>query len=342
MSSTKKTHVVYFGNKLKKSRNVNTVMETLEPLLADFVSIHTCSDQVSKPLRALDFLVTFFSRGLRANLIMIDVFSTLNFYFAVAISLLSFLFRKKFILFLHGGNLPYRYKQSQKIFHFILSHAHAIIAPSDYLKLFFEEQGYKVQLIPNFIHIGDYHFRTRPSSPPVILYMRGFSTLYNPQLLIRALSILKKQLPESRTYMIGKDIDGTLAVCKQLAAENNLSDQIVFMPALPKNEWLELSKNCTMMVSVPAIDNTPVSMIEGMALGLPVISTNVGGIRYLIEHNKTGILIEHNQEQQLADAILYLSTHPEAGAAMATAAREKAEHYDWKKIRTRWQKLLNV
>ena len=82
---------------------------------------------------------------------------------------------------------------------------------------------------------------------------------------------------------------------------NKLENNIVIKNKLPIKQWVKLSKDYDIMVSNPNIDNMPVSLIEGMALGMCLISTNVGGVPYLVD-DKNCVLIEKNNAKQLSKA----------------------------------------
>src|SRR5690606_41312383 len=83
--------------------------------------------------------------------------------------------------------------------------------------------------------------------------------------------------------------DGSLSAAKKYAKKHDL--RVNFTGKLKKKEWIKLSAAYDIFINTSDIDNTPVSVIEAMALGLPVVSTNVGGIPYLIEEGKTGLLV---------------------------------------------------
>ena len=129
-----------------------------------------------------------------------------------------------------------------------------------------------------------------------------------------------------------------LAKCKTLAEQKNLS--VKFTGKLSKNEWTTLAKNYNIFINTTNFDNTPVSVIEAMALGLPVISTNVGGLSYLIDDQKDGLLVPKNDSDAFVKAINRLIEHPELAQQLSIAARKKVGKFDWEVVKEKWHDVL--
>ena len=94
------------------------------------------------------------------------------------------------------------------------------------------------------------------------------------------------------------------------------------------------------MISNPIIDNTPVSILEGMALGMCVISTSVGGVPFLVESEKKVLLVDSNNEKELANKIEFLLKNPTTCEKISLNARKKAETFSWENIKPMWKKVL--
>jgi len=75
-----------------------------------------------------------------------------------------------------------------------------------------------------------------------------------------------------------------------------------------------------------------------MALGLPVVSTNVGGLPYLIQHNKDGVLVEKNNPSEMTTEICKILE--ENKYSLAINARKKVENFDWNIVKSKWMKIL--
>lgn len=138
--------------------------------------------------------------------------------------------------------------------------------------------------------------------------------------------------------MVGPDKDGSLARCKKVAAELNLP--VTFTGMLKKKEWIALSKDYNIFINTTNFDNMPVSVMEAMALGLPVISTNVGGLPFLIDHEIDGILVPPNNPAAFVNAINKLRENPVLVNTLSNNARSKIEALDWQVIKHKWNSVL--
>ncbi|MAN26662.1 MULTISPECIES: glycosyltransferase family 4 protein [Mesonia] len=338
----KKYHrkILYLGNKLAKHGKTLTAIEFLAPKLQEEnYEVIAVSDKKNKVLRMFVMLSAVMLRGRYVDFLLIDTYSTANFWYAYLSAKIA---RKKqlpYLCILHGGDLPKRLVHSKKQSQELFGNAKMNIAPSAYLMNVFQEAGYrKLTYIPNPIDLAQYTFEKRVFTLPKLLWVRSFSEIYNPQLAILILEELKKDYPQAELCMIGPDKDGSLEKCKQLAAHKNL--RIKFTGKLSKKEWIKLSKEYNFFINTTNFDNTPISVIEAMALGLPVISTNVGGLPYLISDREDGILVEKEQVVPFVREIKALINDPMFANQLATKARQKVKQFDWKVVKEEWKAVL--
>jgi glycosyltransferase involved in cell wall biosynthesis len=140
--------------------------------------------------------------------------------------------------------------------------------------------------------------------------------------------------------MVGPDKDGSLQEVKDFAKQLNVLNNVTFTGVLSKEKWHQISEDYDLFINTTTIDNTPVSIIEAMALGLPIVSTNVGGMPYLIDHNKNGILVDSDNENEMANAIIQLLHNPAKAIEFSQNARNKALSFDIELIKKEWLKIL--
>ena len=334
-------NVLYIGNKLNNKTSNLSGIQTLGPLLEnEGVSVQYSSSKLNKLLRLLDMVWSCFKLSKQVDVVLIDTYSTQNFYFAFLVSQLCRTLNLDYIPILHGGNLPMRLKSSPKMSKMIFKNAKYNVSPSGYLKSAFQTYGYtNILHIPNTLKIKGYPFLLKTYDTPRLLWVRSFSEIYNPQLAVKVLSALKKVYPNAQLCMVGPDADGSRKNVENLAKDLNVT--IKFTGKLKKKEWIELSKDYNVFINTTNFDNTPVSVIEAMALGLPVVSTNVGGMPYLIEHDVDGILVAPNEPQVMSSEIISIINNSERRTVLVENARKKAEKFDWNHIKLLWFKALN-
>jgi glycosyltransferase involved in cell wall biosynthesis len=335
------TKILYIGNYLSRANTNKTYMFLLAALLQkEGFDVKCTSAKHNKVFRLLDMIWTLIVHGRSAHHILIDTYSTTNFYYAFIISQLCRLFKFKYSPILHGGNLPKRLESNPKLSKLIFNYSETNVSPSSYLINAFKLKGYtNIEHIPNTIELDLYTFQNRDINTIKLLWVRGFSTIYNPQLAISVLNKLIKKGYKAQLCMVGPDIDGSLGVVKKLAQQKKL--EVTFTGKLTKSEWIDLSKNYNVFINTTDIDNTPVSVIEAMALGLPVVSTNVGGLPYLIENQKEGLLVPKQDIEAMVNAIIKLKIDEALKSEIVTNARFKAEKFDWNTIKHRWRTVLS-
>ena len=333
--------LLYIGNKLAvHGKNPTAIDELSTKLEAEGYAVITASSKQDKIFRLLDMVFTTVQNRNRVELVLIDTYSTQNFYFAVIIAALCRFFKLPYIPILHGGNLPSRLKNSKRLCKTLFGKALTNVAPSKYMIRQFQTAGFQnITYIPNTLEIKKYPFQLRKSITPKLLWVRSFSEIYNPLLALETVEILKKKGMDVSLCMVGPDKDGSLQRCKKIAAELQLP--ITFTGMLKKKEWIALSKDFDIFINTTNFDNMPLSVMEAMALGMPVVSTNVGGLPFLIENNVNGLLIPPNNPGAFVNAIEAICSNDVKARELAKNARLQTEGFDWEKVKQRWIKLLN-
>ncbi|WP_281324248.1 glycosyltransferase family 4 protein [Flavobacterium sp. IMCC34518] len=332
-------NLLYIGNKLSKHGVTPTTIETLGPLLEqEGFNICYSSSKKNKSLRLVAMLYTVF-RFRKADAVLIDTYSTTNFWYAFGTSQLCRVLRIKYIPILHGGNLAFRLHQNPRICKMIFKNSYHNVSPSLFLKEQFNTLGYKnVIYIPNAIELHNYPFLARIKASPNLLWVRSFSRIYNPMMAVQVYYELKKTYPLATLRMVGPEKDGSLVEAKQKAKDLDLD--IHFTGKLSKLDWIKISKESDIFINTTHFDNMPVSIIEAMSLGLAVVSTNVGGIPYMLEEQKEALLIPDNDVEKMVDALKSLIESQVLFTELVLNSRQKAEQFEWVKVKLSWMNIL--
>ncbi|MEM6718819.1 MAG: glycosyltransferase family 4 protein [Bacteroidota bacterium] len=334
--------IVYVGNIISGHGKTATTVETLGKLLQkEGFDIKLTSNKQNKILRLLDMLWTVFKYRKKLQYVLIDTYSTTNFLYAYYVSKLCISLKIKYIPILHGGNLEERLKHSKAKSELIFKNAHTNVSPSLFLKTIFEKYGYmNLKHIPNNVELNVYTFKQRSTIRAKLLWVRSFAEIYNPQLAVEVLQGLQQIGIEASLCMIGPKKDDSFEKTQQLASDLNV--EVTFTGRLSKEDWISRSAAYDIFINTTNFDNMPVSLIEAMALGMPIVSTNVGGIPYLINDQEDGILVNPNAKDEMIAAIEDLINSPEKVQKLSQNARKKAESFDWEMVKEQWKALLHT
>ena len=333
-------NLLYIGNKLSKTGKTETTILTLsDALRSEGYTVCAVSDKKNKLWRLLDMVLAILKCSKKVDCVLIDTYSTSNFYYAYLCSQFCRLLKLKYIPILHGGNLPNRLQNNSKLSKALFENAYINIAPSLYTQSNFEKHGVtNIVCIPNSIKLKNYLFKQRTYETVKLLWVRSFSEIYNPLLAIKILKSLLDEGLQASLCMVGPDNDGSLWKAKKYAEKLNV--EVTFTGKLSKEAWISLSEDYNVFINTTNFDNMPVSVIEAMALGLPVISTNVGGMPYLIETSEDGILVNPNNAVTFVEAIKRLQTNTDFTTNMTLRARQKVKDFDWELVKKHWISIL--
>ena len=332
--------LLYLGNQLSKHGFNKTTIETLGLQLEQVgFTVFYASNKKSFPLRLLDMMWSVINYRKQVSYLLIDTYSTKAFWYSFLCSQLARFFNIKYIPILHGGDLPNRLKKNPMLCRVLFSNAYKNVAPSGYLKQAFEKEGFKnVIHIPNTIEIEKYEFKLRTELTPNLLWVRAFASIYNPKMAVKVLQQLQEQYPSATLTMVGPDKDGSLQTTKDFA--KSLGITVNFSGQLTKEEWWELASKHDIFINTTHFDNTPVSVMEAMALGLPVISTNVGGIPFLLTNEQNALLVPDNDITAMTNAVLDLLENKPKNNLLITNARTFIEQMDWELVKQSWVSIL--
>ncbi|WP_207493437.1 glycosyltransferase family 4 protein [Aridibaculum aurantiacum] len=336
-----KRKIVYIDNFLTGHGHTPTTGIAVVKLLREegFHVVHASSKK-NKLLRLFHMLSTIVSNRQQA-IVMIATYSTSAFYFAYACGKCCRLLNIPYITCLHGGNLPSRIARSKGLSASLFGNSITNVAVSGYLARSMKENGWPQLVIPNAISLKDYSFKERNHCNPKLLWVRSFHQIYNPQLAIQVLHKLLYEFPSATLTMVGPDKDGSMEACNLMAQQLGVEQKIKFTGRLSRLEWTTLGADHDIFINTSRFDNLPVSVIEAMALGLVVVSTNVGGLPFLIEDEVNGLLVENEKWEGFVSAIRKVVQNPQHASSLSKAARNTAAKFDEEQVRQQWRDLLN-
>ena len=114
-------------------------------------------------------------------------------------------------------------------------------------------------------------------------------------------------------------------------AEGDIGDVQKLMPN-PLHD-LNLYQRADLMFNPSLVDNMPISILEALACGVPVVSTNVGGVPYLVEDERTALLVPPGDAKALASAGMRLLENDAMARAMSSTGIAMVQQYAWPAVR---------
>ncbi len=245
------------------------------------------------------------------------------------------------VVVLRGGSLPSAAASHPRWIDSTLRLATRLLAPSPYLQRAFEERGHRVSIVPNLVRApltaGDHP--APDADAPKILWMRAFHAVYQPELAVEAFAALLPRYPEARLTMAGPD-RGLLEATRQRAEQLGVADRIDVPGYLEEATKAEAFRTHDLFLNTPRIDNTPVSVIEAMGAGLPIVATDVGGLRDLARPGVDAVLVPDGDADALADAMDAVLSWPEFAASLRAGGRAIAEQHGATEVRRAWVEVL--
>jgi glycosyltransferase involved in cell wall biosynthesis len=182
-----------------------------------------------------------------------------------------------------------------------LYRANAIIVPSGFLEAVFQKRGFSSSIVPNIIDLSRFSVGTNA---------KNLSKTNSPHILVaRNLELIY----DNATVTLTGRVDN--------------------------NDMAALYQSSDIMVNPSLADNMPISVLEALASGVPVVSTNVGGVPFLVVHDDTALLVPVQDPIAMADAILALLNNPIKAQKIRSAGLNIVKDYSWPEVRSR---LLGV
>ena len=237
---------------------------------------------------------------------IVHVFSASYFSFVLAPTpavLLGKWYGKRVILNHRSGEAEDHLRRWRRTAIPLIRLADALVVPSAYLVDVFARVGLRACTVANIVDFDQFHFRARRPLRPVFLANRNLEAHYNVACVLRAFERIQGSYPDARLIVAG---DGSQrGALKRLADELHLR-HAEFVGQVAPDRMPSLYDAADVYLNAPDIDNMPGSILEAFASGLPVVTTDAGGIPYIVRHGATGLIVPRGDHAGMAAAALRL------------------------------------
>ena len=266
------------------------------------------------------------------------------------ISLLSLSVGKKLkiktVLTNHSIQFFYDFDYLWKPFSYILfpyrqyiNNADEIIAVSKAASSFVSHfTNKKIKIIPNGINVDEFAPKKKEFDGESILFVGRFVYRKGLHVLLEAMRYIVNENEKAKLTIVGT---GYLnSVLKLLIKTLNLQKKIFIKRNIEKNELIKLYQKSNVF-AMPSIygESFGIVLLEAMSSKTPVVATKQGGIKEIITHKKTGLLIEKNKPKKLAQNILNLLNDEKLSKKLSSNAFKEVKKYDWNVIIKKIEKV---
>lgn len=246
------------------------------------------------------------------------------------------LFGRKVILNYHSGEAADHFARRPSAVR-ATRLAHEIIVPSDYLVDIFARFGMRARAIVNFVDVERIPYRRRSNLAPRFLSNRNLEPLYNVGCILRAFALIQRAYPRAELVVAG--FGSQREMLESLATELGVRG-VAFLGRVPSDQMGALFDASDVYVNSSNIDNMPLSILDAFASGTPVVSTDAGGIPYIVRSGENGLLVACDDHVALAASAIRLLRDPALAERLSDAARQEClMKYQWPVVRDQWVAL---
>jgi glycosyltransferase involved in cell wall biosynthesis len=245
----------------------------------------------------------------------------------------AWLRNKPVVVNYRGGEAEAFFKRQFRLVAPTLSRAAAVVVPSGFLRDVFGRYGVRAEVVPNVVDLTRFRPGLKTSSGSKIIVTRNLEDIYDIPTALRAFAKIRAAVPSARLTVAGSGPQ--FAACQRLCRELEIEGSVVFTGRLDNEEIPELYSGADLLLNASLVDNTPISLLEAMASGVPIVSTSAGGIPHLVKDGVTARLVAPRDVDALASAALWVLRNPNQAQSMAAAGLEYVREFTWERVRPR-------
>src|SRR5262249_21601440 len=250
--------------------------------------------------------------------------------------LITRLYHKKSILNYRSGEAEDHISRWRRTAAPIMRLADLIAVPSGYLVEVFGRSGLCARAVSNVVDTELFGYREREPLSPVFLSNRNLEPLYNVECTLIAFGKIQQRYPEARLVVAG---DGTQRKALERRARELALSNTEFVGQVTPEAMIDLYRKADIYLNSSNIDNMPGSILESFSSGLPVVTSNAGGIPYIVRHEETGLMVERDDPEGLAASAIRLLEDASLARKVIRNARAECARYEWNAVREEWIRL---
>jgi len=173
-----------------------------------------------------------------------------------------------------------------------------------------------------------------------IVFVGRLDSAKDPSTLIQAFKRISTRHADVKLLIIG---DGPLRKgLETLSKELDIANRVFFCGQVSHENAMAIMAECDIYVLTSIDEGLPTSLIEAMALGKPIIATNVGGVPEIVKDGINGLLVPPKSPERVAQAVERLLNEPRLAKRLATSAVESIQDHSWRSIVTKYEQIYEA
>lgn len=262
--------------------------------------------------------------------------------FAVPALWIAWLRGKGVVVNYRGGEAERFLMRSSRLVRMSLRRARIVAVPSNFLRKVFAAHGIAAEVVPNIVDLTLFTPRAlpgeRPEAPHIVV-TRNLEAIYDNETAIRALAILRRTFPACRMSIAGTGPE--LERLRRIASEYGVASAVTFLGRVERAAIAALYQSADVALNPSRVDNMPNSILEALASGVPVVSTNVGGVPDMVEHERTALLVPPQDPQSMAESVARLLNDRQLAHRIASAALADVQQFGWPGVKSKWIEIYS-
>jgi glycosyltransferase involved in cell wall biosynthesis len=230
-----------------------------------------------------------------------------------------------------GGQAAAFLQRSRNLVRWSMHSAAGLAVPSGFLQQVFAAHGMRSQIVPNVVDLNRFAPRKgRAQGIAHVVVARNLEAIYDNETALRAFALLRLSKPHALLSIAGSGPEEHRL--RSLATELDIAGAVNFTGRLDPSGMAALYQQADVMLNPSRVDNMPNSLLEAMASGVPLVSTDVGGIPFMVADDVTALLVRPGDVTAMASACARLLDDAALWQRLSKAGIAEVQRYSWWRV----------
>jgi glycosyltransferase involved in cell wall biosynthesis len=236
-----------------------------------------------------------------------------------------------------GGNADTFFARAPRHVLWSLRRVALRVTPSAFLQRVFAKYGLAAEVVPNIVDLT--RFTPAPArnfgDAPHLVVARNLEPIYDMPTALRAFVAVRRAFGNARLTIAGTGPDRQ--ALEALAVDLGVAPWVRFAGRIDNVDMPHLYAAADCALNPSRVDNMPISLLEAFASGVPVVSTDAGGIPDMVEHGVNGLLVPAGNAEAMAREVVRVLQDAALRERLVRAGLEQVRRYAWPEVRDQWR-----